>query len=119
MSRRAKGFGQCWSRLYRARRRLRRYLFGGVAFAALYLVGYGLLSHHTEQRTIAPGPTGFPVSYRLIPALLEQARSHDPLLRLPHARWFIRLRHGHVKVIVIDRAPLHASGSVSGTGAER
>ena len=41
MSRRAKGFGQCWSRLYRARRRLRRYLFGGVAFAALYLAFMG------------------------------------------------------------------------------
>ncbi len=53
-----------------------------------------------------------PVPYRRILTLLAQARSRDPLLRLPYARWFIRVQHGHAQIVVVDHAAMH-SGKTS------
>ncbi len=94
----------------RDQRPIARYLVGAVALTALYLVGHGLLPQQTQQRTIPAMRAGQPVLYRAVPALLARARAHDPLLRLPHARWYLRVRHGHAQVIVIDHAPLRAGG---------
>lgn len=104
----------------RRKRRIARYLGGGLALAALVLTGRGLLPQHTQDR---PAPTisvGQPVPDRQVPALLTQARAHDPLLRLPHARWFIRVHHGHTQFVVVDHVPPGgAGGSVTGTGGGR
>lgn len=100
-------------------RRIARFLMGGVALAALYFVGHGLLPPRAAERTTATISTGQPVPYRAIPALLTQARSHDPLLHLPHARWYLRIRHGHARLIVFDRAPFRAGGSAIGASGGR
>ncbi len=104
----------------RRQRRIVRYLGGGLALAALSLAGRGLLPQHAQNRPTPAIPVGQPVSDRQVPALLAQARAHDPLLRLPHARWFIRVRHDHAQLVVIDHASLRGGGgSVTGTGERR
>jgi len=103
----------------RRQRRIARYLGGGLALAALSMAGHGLLPQHALQRPTVAIPTGQPVPDRQVPALLARARAHDPLLRLPHARWFIRVRHDRPQVIVVDHAPLRDGGSVTGTGGGR
>jgi len=101
----------------RQHRYIAQYLMGAVALAALYLAGHGLLPPHIQERLTPAIPAGQPVPDRQVPALLAHAHAHDPLLRLPHARWFIRVRHGHDQVIVVERAPLQGSGSTAvGTG---
>jgi hypothetical protein len=55
----------------------------------------------------APTPTQSPTHlqpYSQIPALLTQARTRAAPLALPHAHWFVRVRHGHAKVVVQDGA---------------
>ncbi len=96
-----------------------RYLGGGLALAVLALAGHGLLPLPAPDRSTPAIPAGQPVPDRQVPTLLAQARAHDPLLRLPHARWFIRVRHGRAQVIVVDHAPLRAGGSAIGAGGGR
>ncbi len=103
----------------RRRRHIARYLLGGVALTALYLVGHGLLPQHTQDRPAPAIPAGQPVPDRQMPALLAQARARDPLLRLPHAHWFIRAHQGHVQIVVDDHAPRRDGGSVTGTEGGR
>lgn len=104
----------------RRQRRIARYLGGGLALAALSVAGRGFLPQHTQQRPTVAIPAGQPVLDRQVPALLARARVQDPLLRLPHARWFIRIRHGRPQVIVVEHALLQgAGGSVTGTGGGR
>lgn len=98
----------------REQRLLARYVLNAMALAVLYLMGHGLLSHHAAERIPSLRSAGQPVPYRTVPALLAQVRAHDPLLRLPHARWYLRVRHGHVQIIVVDRASLSGGGSATG-----
>jgi hypothetical protein len=56
---------------------------------------------------LAPHPTQSPTHlqpYSQIPALLTQARTQAAPLALPHAHWFVRVRHGRAKVVVQDGA---------------
>lgn len=104
----------------RRQRRIVCYLGGGLTLAALSLAGRGLLTQHAQDRPTPAIPAAQSVSDRQAPALLAQARAHDPQLRLPHARWFIRIRHGHAQLVVVDHASLRGSGgSVTGTGGGR
>jgi len=104
----------------RRQRRIVRYLGGSLALAAFFLAGRGLLPQHAQDRPTPATPVGQPVTDRQVPALLMQARAHDPLLQLPHARWFIRVRHGRTQFVVVDHMPLGgAGGSVTGTGGGR
>lgn len=106
-----------------SRARQQRYiacsLLGAVVLAALSLMGYGLLPPRIQDRPTPVIPVGQPVSNRQVAALLAQAQAHDPLLRLPHARWFIRVRHGHDQVIVVDHAPLQDGSTGAGIGREQ
>lgn len=91
-----------------------RFVICGAVLAALVLVGRGVMwsnpsQHHSQS---LPRQHILPLPYRSVPALLAQARAHDPLLRLPHARWFIRVQHGQARLIVVDHA---SSGSDQGT----
>lgn len=96
------------------------YIVGALALVALYLVGHGLLPQRAQDHVTPAMPSGQPVAYHRVPTLLRRARTHDPLLRLPHARWFIRIRHGHERVIVVDSASLHGRDStVVGTGGDK
>src|SRR5579875_442577 len=90
----------------RRQRRIARCLLAAMGLAALYLLGQGLLPAHPQERLSPAWPATSTMPYRRVPALLAQARAHDPLLRLPHARWFIRVHHGHAQLIVVDHAPL-------------
>ena len=104
----------------RRQRRIVCYLGGGLALAALSLAGRGLLTQNARERQTPAIPVAQPMPDRQISTLLAQARAHDPQLRLPHARWFIRIRHGHAQLVVVDHASLQGSGgSVIGTGGER
>src|SRR5579875_3314466 len=95
----------------RRQRRIVPYLGGGLALAALYLAGHEFLPQHAQERPTPAIPARQPVPDRRVPVLLTQARAHDPLLRLPHARWFIRVRHGRAQLVVVDHAPLRAGGN--------
>ncbi len=101
------------------RRRIAVCLTGGALLAALSVAGHGLAQRpaqgHTAPAVRVDQPATYP--YRRVPALLARSQAHDPLLRLPHARWFIRVRHGHAQVVVVDHAPPQTSGAtVVGTG---
>lgn len=120
MSRTAKQTKPGRSGQTREQRHIAWYVLGGTALAALYLAGHGLLPQDMRERTTSTIPAGQPVSYRAVPALLARARVHDPLLRLPHARWFIRVRHGRAQFVVVDHAPLQTGGgSPIGAGGGR
>lgn len=97
----------------RQHRYIAPYLMGAVALAALYLAGHGLLPPHIQDRLTPAIPAGQPVPDRQVPALLAHAHAHDPLLQLPHARWFIRVRRGHDQVIVVEHTPLQDSGGTA------
>jgi len=106
----------------RGQRRIAVCLTGGALLAALSVAGHGLAQRHTQRRTAPPAPAAQPVPYPYhgVLALLARSQAHDPLLRLPHARWFIRVSHGHAQVVVVDHAPLQRDGgTVGGTGRGR
>lgn len=95
-------------------------LMGGATLAAFFWMGHGLTPQPTQGHATPAGTAGQPIPSRHVPALLAVARAHDPLLRLPHARWFVRVRHGHAQVIVVDHAlPQRDGGTVVGTGRGR
>lgn len=103
----------------RGQRRIVVCLAGGALLAALSFAGHGLAQRHAQTPTPAARmgqPAAYP--YHRVPALLAQARTHDPVLRLPHARWFIRVRHGHAQVVVVDHMlPQHGGGTIVGRGS--
>lgn len=78
------------------------YVIGGSVLATLMLVGCGVLWPALSKRHLHTIGHHQMLSYQRVPALFAQARAHDPLLRLPHARWFIRVQHGHTQLIVVD-----------------
>jgi hypothetical protein len=88
------------------------YVVGGVILAALSLAGYGLAHPRAQGNMRRIVGTEQPVPYRRIPTLLARAQATDPLLRLPHARWFIRVRHGREQIVVVDHAAMQ-SGKTS------
>jgi len=88
---------------------------GGVLLSILSLAGHELAQHATGHMQPAV-PVRSLVPYGQIPALLAQARIHNPTLNLPHAHWFIRVRHGHEWVVVDDRTLPHGGSSNVGTG---
>jgi len=90
--------------------RIAQYLAGGAALAALCLAGHDLLPRHTQGGARPAVLTGQFIPTSQVSALLTHARAHDPALRLPHAHWFIRIRHGHPQVVVIE----HATGQGAG-----
>jgi len=102
----------------RQHRYIAPYLMGAMALTALYLAEHGLLPRRIQDHPTPAIPVQA-VSDRQVPALLAQARAHDSLLRLPHARWFIRVRHGHDQVIVVDHAPLQDGSTGAGIGREQ
>lgn len=87
-------------------------LMGGATLAAFFWMGHGLTPQPTQGHATPAGTAGQSIPYRRVPALLAVARAHDPLLRLPHARWFVRVRHGQAQVIVVDHAPPQRGGGI-------
>jgi len=85
-------------------------LIGGATLAALFWLGNGTARQPARRHVTPAVPPGQPVPYHRVPALLAGARPHDPLLRLPHARWFIRVRRSHVQVVVVDRVAGQGDG---------
>lgn len=102
------------SRMNRKHRPIGWYPLGGTAFAGLYLVAYGLWPQTVPGRATSATRAGQSVPDREVPVLLAQARNHNPLLRLPHAHWFIRIRHGHAQIVAVDHAPLRSKASATG-----
>lgn len=70
--------------------------------AVIVVVGSSLIVHGVNQpgASMTPQPHGV-VAYSDVPRLLAQARTRDPRLRLPHARWFIRVVHGQARIVVL------------------
>jgi len=100
--------------------RIAQYLAGGAVLTVLYLAGHGLLSHHAKGGTAPAGLTGQLTPYSRVSTLLAHARAHDPALGLPHAHWFIRVRHGHAQVVVVDHSRSQEAGTTrAGHGSGR
>lgn len=101
----------------RRQRSITPYLVGGLVLVALYVAGNGVVWLPVQNRQPSSAPMGQTNPYRQIPTLLAHARAHYPALNLPHARWFIRVRHGHVQIVVVDHAALQREGgALIGTG---
>jgi len=100
--------------------RVIHYVAGGAILAALSLAGYGLAHPRAQGNVRRIVGTEQPVPYRRIPTLLARAQATDPLLRLPHARWFIRVRHGREQIVVVDHAAMQSGKtSIINTGRTR
>jgi hypothetical protein len=88
-----------------------------VMLVALVLAGGTILLLQPRSAPHAAQPPSHLTPYSQLPAWLAQARARRAPLTLPNARWFVRVRHGHVEVVVqAPAAGLHAAYNVAATG---